>query len=121
MRFNALVMIISAGLVFFELPGRAEDPAANDILKRTDLARGGGLPGIAWNAHVFTTDQGGEQTRDLTIKAADDNILVEFSAPLKVKGQKMLMVGRNMWFAQPGLQKPVPISPRLRLTGQAAN
>jgi outer membrane lipoprotein-sorting protein len=46
---------------------------------------------------------------------------VEFIAPAKVKGQKILSVGRNMWFVQPGLQKPVPISPRQRLTGQAAN
>lgn len=28
---------------------------------------------------------------------------------------------RNMWFVKPGLRKPVPISPRQKLSGGAAN
>src|SRR5262245_1934440 len=95
--------------------------SANEILKQADRARAGGLPGVIWKVHLVTTGDDGEQTRDMIIKAAADNSHVEFLAPLKVKGQRMLIIGRNMWFAQPGLQKPVPISPRLRLTGQAAN
>ena len=31
------------------------------------------------------------------------------------------MVGRNMWFLKPGLSRPVPISPRQKLMGDAAN
>jgi hypothetical protein len=33
----------------------------------------------------------------------------------------LLMLARNMWFVKPGLRKPVPISPRQKLSGGAAN
>ena len=98
-----------------------EGPSASEILKSSDVARGGGLPGIAWSIHLESQDANSPQTRELMVKAAGHDSLVEFTAPPKVKGQKILAVGRNMWFVQPGLQKPVPISPRQRLTGQAAN
>jgi hypothetical protein len=32
-----------------------------------------------------------------------------------------MMQDRNMWFAKPGLSKPVPISPRQKLMGDASN
>ena len=98
-----------------------DDRTAAQILKSSDLARGGGLPGIIWNVHLVAKSIDSEQVRELTVKAANGDSLVEFSAPAKVKGQKMLTVGRNMWFLQPGLQKPVPISPRQRLMGEASN
>jgi hypothetical protein len=52
---------------------------------------------------------------------ATSNTRVDYIAPEKIKGQRVIMVGRNMWFSRPGLQRPVPISPRQRLIGQAAN
>lgn len=100
---------------------RADDVDPAKILKSSDLARGGGFPGIVWNVHLVAKSSDSEQVRELTVKAANRDSLVEFSAPAKVKGQKMLTVGRNMWFVQPGLQKPVPISPRQRLMGEASN
>jgi hypothetical protein len=109
-------------LLFTGVSGSAkQDMSASDILKASDTARGGGLPGIAWSIHLQSKDSGSQDTRELTVKAAGHDSLVEFTAPAKVKGQKILTVGRNMWFAQPGLQKSVPISPRQRLTGQASN
>ena len=56
----------------------------------------------------------------LLIKAADNASLAETLEPLRSKGSRMLQVERNMWLTRPGLKKPVPISPRQRLTGQAA-
>ena len=97
------------------------DPMAIQILKSSDVARGGGLPGITWRVKVTTSERGSTQLRELVVKARGDSSVIEFTAPPKVKGQKMLMVGNNLWFVQPGLQRPVPISPRQRLTGQAAN
>jgi hypothetical protein len=32
-----------------------------------------------------------------------------------------LQVERNMWLTKPGLSKPIPISPRQRMSGQASN
>jgi hypothetical protein len=112
------VIVFMLAVVFL---ARADDADAAKILKSSDMARGGGFPGIVWNVHLVSKSSNTEQTRDLTVKAANRDSLVEFSAPAKVKGQKMLTVGRNMWFVQPGLQKPVPISPRQRLMGEASN
>jgi hypothetical protein len=101
--------------------GLAQEPSASEILKASDTARGGGLPGLVWNVHLDSKDAESQQTRELIVKASAHDSLVEFTAPANAKGQKILSVGRNMWFVQPGLQKPVPISPRQRLSGQAAN
>jgi hypothetical protein len=99
----------------------APDPA--QLLRRSDQARGGGLPGLVWE--VRSRNSGGTSNEDdppmrLLIKAADDASLAETLEPLRSKGARMLQVERNMWLTKPGLKKPVPISPRQRLTGQAA-
>jgi len=96
-------------------------PDAKEILQQADMARGGGLPGLTWNVELNSTDEEGEQKRSMTVKADASNSLVEFLAPEKVKGQQMVMQGRNMWFVRPGLSKPVPMSPRQRLIGMASN
>lgn len=113
------VLILAAVAV---VGGAAEENSfATDLLKKTDIERGGGLPGLAWNIHALVKGRDSEMARDLRVKACKEDSLAEFTAPPSVKGQKLLLVGRNMWFAQPGLQKPVPISPRQRLTGLASN
>ena len=96
-------------------------PDAKEILQQADMARGGGLPGLMWNVELNAKDEEGEQKRSMTVKADASNSLVEFLAPEKVKGQQMVMLGRNMWFVRPGLSKPVPMSPRQRLIGMASN
>jgi hypothetical protein len=55
------------------------------------------------------------------VTARTFNSLAEFLAPANVRGQKILMLDRNMWFVKPGLSKAVPISPRQKLIGGAAN
>jgi hypothetical protein len=99
----------------------APDPA--QLLQRSDQARGGGLPGLVWEIRLHNS--GSQANEDdppmrLLIKAADDASLVETLEPLNSKGSRMLQVERNMWLTKPGLKKPVPISPRQRLSGQAA-
>lgn len=100
-------------------PKPAADPA--QLLKRADAARGGGLPGLSWRlaVHAVYGDKVDEQ--GLTVKTDGNSNLAEFFAPANIADQKLLMVGRNMWFIRNGLRKPVPISPRQRLLGQAAN
>jgi len=92
-----------------------------EILTQSDAARGGGLPGIHWNIKLSALDGGEQLDQELTVRAKGNDSLVEFSAPPKVKGQKLLTVERNMWFIKPGLRKPTPISARQRLIGQASN
>lgn len=114
-----LVFIGTIGICFFALPIQAQvNPKA--ILEKTDEARGN-LEGIEWKIQLDSVERGRKQKRTLIVKARDFNSLAEFKAPAKVKGQKVLMIDRNMWFIKPGLRKPVPISPRQKLMGQASN
>ncbi len=91
-----------------------------EILKKSDEARGN-ADGIEWEIAMASIEAGREQERTIRVSARNFNSLAEFIAPPNVKGQKMLMIDRNMWFAKPGLSKPVPISPRQKLLGGAAN
>ena len=61
-----------------------------------------------------------KQERKLTVKARGFDYLATMTSPSNMKGQKMLMIERNMWFMKPGTKKPVPISPRQKLVGAAA-
>ncbi|MCX5812408.1 MAG: outer membrane lipoprotein-sorting protein [Proteobacteria bacterium] len=92
----------------------------DEILRKSDEARGN-ADGIEWEIAMDSIESGREQQRTLKVSARSFNSLAEFLAPANVKGQKMLMVDRNMWFAKPGLSKAVPISPRQKLLGGAAN
>lgn len=109
-----LLACLSAGVLHAE-----PDPLA--LLKKSDQARGGGLPGLIWQVSVVNTGSNvEEQSMRLFIKATDTASLAETIEPLRSKGTKMLQVDRNMWLSKPGLKKPIPISARQRLTGQAA-
>lgn len=97
-------------------------PDAHSILKDADRARGGGLPGIEWEIRLSSRD--GERVdapQRLLVKAVDDASLAETLEPARFKGSKLLQVARSMWLTRPGLAKPIPISPRQRMSGQAAN
>jgi len=95
---------------------------AQALLERSDQARGGGLPGIVWNIQLTPTegDRRLEEQR-LEVRAVDDASVAETLEPARFRGAKILQVGRNMWLTKTGLAKPIPVSPRQRMTGQAAN
>ena len=105
------------GLPFFSLQA-AMSP--QEILAKADEARGN-AEGIEWEIRIESIEGGREQQRTIRVTARSFNSLAEFLAPANVKGQKLLMQDRNMWFAKPGLSKAVPISPRQKLMGGAAN
>jgi hypothetical protein len=48
------------------------------------------------------------------------NVLARCSAPARQKDEIYLFNDRNLWVHRPGLRKPISVSPRQRLTGQAA-
>jgi hypothetical protein len=91
-----------------------------DILRKADEARGN-AEGVEWEIVIDSMEGGRQQQRTIRVRARGFNSLAEFLAPPNVKGQKLLMLDRNMWFAKPGLSKAVPISPRQKLVGGAAN
>jgi outer membrane lipoprotein-sorting protein len=91
------------------------------LLKDSDRARGGLAEGITWNATVETEEDGEKSSRTFLVKARGNDALVEALAPPRYKGEIMLFNDRTIWFVKPGLRKPVSISARQRLSGEAAN
>jgi hypothetical protein len=97
-------------------------PDAHALLKHADQARGGALPGIVWDIRLKSRD--GEkiaEEQSLKVSANDDASVAEVIEPVRSKSTKLLQVGRSMWLTKPGLSKPLPISPRQRMSGQASN
>jgi hypothetical protein len=89
-----------------------------DILHQADQARGN-LEGVTWEAALESVENARTETMTFEVKARGFDILAETLAPPKSKGNKILMLLGNMWFYKPGLSKPVPISRRQRLLGNA--
>jgi hypothetical protein len=113
-----------AVLLFFAFSSSATfaAPDAHTILKESDQARGGGLPGIVWEIRLQSHDgDRKDEPQRILVKAVDDSSVAETQEPVRFKGSKILQVERNMWMTRPGLSKPIPISPRQRMSGQASN
>jgi hypothetical protein len=104
----------------FFLPSLHAAMSPKEILTKADEARGN-AEGVEWEIAIDSIEGGRQQQRTIRVTARGFNSLAEFLAPPNVKGQKLLMLDRNMWFAKPGLSKAVPISPRQKLVGGAAN
>lgn len=93
------------------------------LLQQSDLVGPGGNPkGTTFEGLVEEWEGEKRQTfvvHVVTVKGTDMH--ADQMLPASGKGRKVLMKGRSMWFAKPGLSKPVPISPRQRLLGSASN
>jgi Outer membrane lipoprotein-sorting protein len=110
------ILIISSNAAY------AQDSNAQELLRRSDQARGGGLPGLAWAINLNNSGTGMENQPSMFVRveATVDASLAVVERPEKSKDSKMLQVRRNMWLKKPDLSKPVPISPRQRLSGVVA-
>jgi len=104
----------------FSVPPVHAQMNPKEILRKADEARGNAA-GVEWEIAIESIEGGRQQQRTIRVTARGFNSLADFLAPPNVKGQKLLMLDRNMWFAKPGLSKAVPISPRQKLVGGAAN
>lgn len=107
--------------IVFLFSGVAQADLATELLIASDQGRGGIKDGIEWSGKVHTFENGNESNREFLIKAKDHDALVEATAPAKNKGEIFLFNDRQMWFFKPSLKKPVSISARQKLSGQAAN
>jgi len=95
---------------------------AQGVLERADQARGGHLPGVVWVIHLVSREGDKRlEPQTLEVRAVDDASVAETLEPARFRGAKILQVGRNMWITKAGLSKPIPVSPRQRMTGQASN
>ncbi len=117
------IFILSAFVLLLYLVTRftyGQELTVKDILKRADQARGN-LDGIVWNIMITTNEDGGKESRGMTVKVKRSNTLAKFTSPANMNDRMVLMVDRNMWFIRSGLKKPVSLSPRQKLLGDAAN
>jgi hypothetical protein len=99
---------------------RAEDRSVKDILMHADRARGN-LAGIVWDIRITANEEGKDESRGLSVTVKGNNTLARYTSPPNMNDRMVLMVDRNMWFIRSGLKKPVSISPRQKLMGDAAN
>jgi len=98
----------------------AQERTVKSILQHADRARGN-LGGIVWDISITTNEDGTLETRGLNVKVKGDNTLARYTSPPAINDRMVLMMDRNMWFIRSGLKKPVSISPRQKLMGDAAN
>lgn len=120
MKKSTIISGMLAALLAVSGPVRAEDRPVKEILQHADRARGN-VDGIIWDITIMTIEEGARETRGLTVKVKKNNTLAKYTSPANMNDRMVLMVDRNMWFIRSGLKKPVSISPRQKLMGDAAN
>ena len=103
------------------VPDAAVAPTSLELLQASDRSRGGLDDGITWTVEIASTEEQIVSTRTYVVKARGTDALAEATSPPRAKGEQMLFNDRTLWFLKPGLRKPVSISARQKLSGEAAN
>jgi hypothetical protein len=98
---------------------RAPDPTA--LLRDADRARGGLRGGVTWDLSIESVEDGETTRRSMRVRAARTDAVVETLDPPRHKGEVYLFNDRVLWFMKPGLRRPVAMSTRQRLQGEASN
>jgi len=121
MRFTTVLLKLSAFIFIVFLLNQFSfgEISQKEILERADMARGN-YEGVQWNVYVHSIEKGNVQERRLEVKARGYDFLAILTYPPKVKRHKLLMIDHNMWFAKPGVKKPVPVSSRQKFIGGAS-
>ena len=97
----------------------ADELTSREILRRADESRGN-TEGVEWNLQIDSVEGDRTQIRKLNVKSRGNDFFAVMKEPPKVRGQILLNVDENMWFASLSVRKPVPVSPRQKLVGGAS-
>lgn len=109
-----------AGALLIVLLRAGAAPSTDAILRAADQARGS-IGGLAWEVQIESTDRERvTDTMEYNIKVRGFNVAGVSLAPPKHRGSKILILNTSMWFYKPGLSKPVPVSQRQKLMGDAS-
>ncbi len=119
--FAAIMFLLSGKAWAQKAPALTETPSAEELLKASDKARGGALLGLTWNVAIDTVEDKEKVSLSYVVKVKNSDALAECSVPPKKKGETFVFNDRSLWYYKPGLKKPVSISSRQKLSGQAAN
>jgi hypothetical protein len=119
--FVCVFLIIACTLIIPWTLARAGQAKMTDleVLTEADKARGN-LAGVRWILDMRAQDAKGDQEMQLDVKARGFDVITTTLKPARSKGDRLLMLKNNVWFDKPGLSKPVPISKRQKLLGEAA-
>jgi outer membrane lipoprotein-sorting protein len=98
-------------------------PSASGLLHDSDRARGAAreTKGLSWTSEVTSVENGDTVKVTYTVRVLGNDALAAVTAPPRQKGELVLFNDRTLWFYKPGQRKPINISPRQKLVGQAAN
>ncbi len=121
-KFNRQFLFILEFIFFiliFTFTAQAQ-VSPKEMLEKADEARGS-YEGVEVTVTMESNELGRKQYRVMKVSEKGYNCFLDTLAPSNVKGQRILMRDRNLWYANPGLSKPVPVSPRQKLIGVAVN
>jgi hypothetical protein len=107
-------------LAFFATICAANTPDADKVLQEAEFIRN---PQVDYEVSVGLMDvkKGKKEIRTYQTQVKGrDKALVRFLTPVSDQGTKVLMVVDEMWVYLPSAAKPVRVSPRQKLTGNAA-
>lgn len=112
-------MLMMFGSILVSTWAFASDDEWGELLRQADAARGN-LEGVVWSVELLSREDDAENELHFKVQARAFDILAEHVYPPREKGKKLIMINGNMWFYKPGLRKPIPISQRQKLMGNAA-
>lgn len=115
----SLAIILAYGGAAVYADTTQHNMTARDILAEADKARGN-LAGAQWTLQLHAKDAKGDQEMTLKVLARGFDVMAEILAPPRSKGDRLVIFKENMWYDKPSVSKPVPISKRQKLLGQAA-
>lgn len=96
-------------------------PRAEVLLKTSDRSRGGLSEGLVWDLKIISTSQDQNSEFTYQVKAKESFALAKCLAPARSKDEMYLFLDKNLWVHRPGLKKPMSLSVKQKLIGQAAN
>lgn len=96
-------------------------PSAETLLKASDLSRGGLSEGLVWDLKIVSNSQDQNSEFSYQVKAKDNFALAKCLSPARSKDEIYLFQDKNLWVYRPGLKKPMSLSVKQKLIGQAAN
>jgi len=106
-------------LLILSVDSQAAEISHKEILHQADRARGN-VTGIIWPINLQTNGWRNNKSMELVVHGRGFDVHGKALTPARSKGDLFLMVKGNMWFYKPGLSKPIPISRRQKLMGDAA-
>ncbi len=122
-------LLVTLGLLLGNLAAsNAETPAktstgltAQEVLEQSDVVRNGRVSVLVRTRVTHFKKDEVEQESTFEVYAKGPEKALVKSLDPRSRGLRILLLGDNMWISLPDVSRPVRITPRQRLVGQASN